>query len=320
MKAEKEIQSRYLIGIDLGTTNSAVAYIDTAQGKHEVRDFPIPQLTAPGVVESRATLPSFHYEAAKGEFPQAALRLPWSLEDPNFVVGTFARDHGSSVPGRLVVSAKSWLSHSGVDRTAGLLPWHGASDTQRLSPVQVSARYLSHVRAAWNGQFPNADMASQEVVLCVPASFDEVARELTLQAARDAGLAHVVLLEEPQAAFYAWIDAQQSDWDKRVKAGQKILVCDVGGGTSDFTLIRVRPANDDSILFHRIAVGEHLILGGDNIDLAIAHYIEKKVGGDRALTPRQWGPLVRSCRQIKETLLGDDAPEKATVHVAASGS
>lgn len=320
MKAEDEIQSRYLIGIDLGTTNSAVAYVDTAQGKHEVRDFPIPQLTAPGVVESRATLPSFHYEAAKGEFPAGALRLPWSLEDPDFVVGTLARDHGSSVPGRLVVSAKSWLSHSGVDRTAGLLPWHGASDTQRLSPVQVSARYLSHVRAAWNSHFPDADMTSQEVVLCVPASFDEVARELTLQAARDAGLAHVVLLEEPQAAFYAWIDSQQSNWDKRVKAGQKILVCDVGGGTSDFTLIRVRPATDDSILFHRIAVGEHLILGGDNIDLAIAHYIEKKLSGDRALTPRQWGPLVRSCRQIKETLLGDDAPEKATVHVSAGGS
>lgn len=320
MKAENEIQSRYLIGIDLGTTNSAVAYVDSAQGKHEVRDFPIPQLTAPGVVESRATLPSFHYEAAKGEFPQRALRLPWNPEDSDFAVGTLARDHGSSVPGRLVVSAKSWLSHSGVDRTAGLLPWHGASDTQRLSPVQVSARYLSHLRAAWNSQFPGADMAWQEVVLCVPASFDEVARELTLQAARDAGLKHVVLLEEPQAAFYAWIDAQQSTWDKRVKAGQKILVCDVGGGTSDFTLIRVRPASDDSILFHRIAVGEHLILGGDNIDLAIAHYIEKKVGGDRVLTPRQWGPLVRSCRQIKETLLGEDAPEKATVHVAAGGA
>ena len=320
MKAETEFQSRYLVGIDLGTTNSAVAYIDSAQGNGGVKDFPIPQLVAPGLVESRPTLPSFHYEAATGEFPQGALRLPWSVDDPNFVVGTLARDHGSSVPGRLVVSAKSWLSHSGVDRTAGLLPWHGASDTQRLSPVQVSARYLSHLRAAWNDQFPADDMASQEVVLCVPASFDEVARELTLQAARDAGLAHVVLLEEPQAAFYAWIDSQQSNWDKRVKAGQKILVCDVGGGTSDFTLIRVRPASNGSVLFHRIAVGEHLILGGDNIDLAIAHHVEKRIAGDRAFTPRQWGPLVRSCRQIKETLLGEDAPARATVHVAAGGA
>ncbi|MDB5173697.1 MAG: Chaperone protein DnaK, partial [Phycisphaerales bacterium] len=278
----------------------------------------LPQLVAAGMVEARETLPSFHYESAGGEFAPGALRLPWSADDPKFVVGAFARDHGAAVPGRLVVSAKSWLSHSGVDRTAGLLPWHGAADCQRLSPVEASARYLAHIRAAWDAQFPEHPMAQQDVVLAVPASFDEVARELTIEAAKQAGLVRVVLVEEPQAAFYAWIDAQGAQWDRRVKPGQKILVCDVGGGTSDFTLIRVRPAGHGKVLFHRVAVGEHLILGGDNLDLAVAHYVEKKLG--RKLEPRQWGPLVRSARVVKETLLGKDAPERAVINIAGGGA
>ncbi len=233
--------------------------------------------------------------------------------------GGFARDHGAAAPGRLVVSAKSWLSHSGVDRTAGLLPWHGAADVERLSPVQVSARYLAHVRSAWNASHPRDRLADQEVILTVPASFDEVARELTLEAAREAGLAHVVLLEEPQAAFYAWIDAHRADWPQRVRAGQTILVCDVGGGTSDFTLIRVRPgAENERVIFHRVAVGEHLILGGDNFDLALAHHVEKRLGG--GLSPPQFGPLVRTCRQVKEMLLGTNPPPRWTVNVAGSGA
>ncbi|MDB5333703.1 MAG: Chaperone protein DnaK [Phycisphaerales bacterium] len=313
--------SRFLIGIDLGTTNSAVAYVDTTSRTWEVRDLELPQLVAAGTVEGRQTLPSFHYEAAAGEFAPGALRLPWSADDPKIAVGAFARDHGAAVPGRLVVSAKSWLSHSGVDRTAGLLPWHGAADTERLSPVQVSARYLAHMRAAWDARFPEHPMAGQDVVLAVPASFDEVARELTVEAARQAGLVRVVLVEEPQAAFYAWIDAQGAQWDRHVKPGQKILVADVGGGTSDFTLIRVRPAGgagSGKVLFHRVAVGEHLILGGDNLDLAIAHYVEKKLG--RKLEPRQWGPLVRSSRVVKETLLGSDPPERAVINIAGGGA
>jgi molecular chaperone DnaK (HSP70) len=313
--------SRFLIGIDLGTTNSALAYVDTAAKRPVVKDLAIPQLVGPSEIEARDTLPSFHYQAAMGELPGGALRLPWDTNEPRHAVGAFARDHGAAVPGRLVVSAKSWLSHSGVDRTAGLLPWHGAADVERLSPVQVSARYLAHLRAAWDNRFPQHPMASQDVVLCVPASFDEVARELTIDAAREAGLVRIVLLEEPQAAFYAWINAQGNAWEERVKPGQKILVCDVGGGTSDFTLIRVRPAKEGKVLFHRVAVGEHLILGGDNLDLAIAHHVEQKLaGGSRRLEARQWGTLVRACRQVKETLLGSEPPEQAVVNVTAGGS
>lgn len=310
--------SRYLIGIDLGTTNSALAYVDTDEKIWTVRDLPIPQLTAPGTVEARATLPSFHYEPAASEFAPQALRLPWDTQSPSYVVGAFARDHGAAMPGRLVVSAKSWLSHSGVDRTAGLLPWHGAADVARLSPVEVSARYLAHLRGIWDAAFALHPMASQDIVLAVPASFDEVARELTIAAARMAGLSRVVLVEEPQAAFYAWINAQGDQWDRRVRPGQKILVCDIGGGTSDFTLIRVRPAAGGRVLFHRVAVGEHLILGGDNLDLAIAQHVEEKLGPK--LEPRQWGALVRASRVAKETLLGHAPPDRFVVNVAAGGA
>src|SRR5688572_22198409 len=235
-----EESPRYLVGVDLGTTNSAVAYVDTAEpaGGWRVKDFPIPQVVAAGEVEARVVLPSFHYEPAAGEFPGGALGLPWGGAD--HVVGSFARDHGAAVPGRLVVSAKSWLSHGGVDRTVNLLPWHAAEAVTRLSPVEVTRRYLAHLRAAWDHAHPGHPLLAQDVVLTVPASFDEVARELTVEAARGAGIARVTLLEEPQAAFYAWIHSQGEAWEKRVRAGQKILVCDVGGGTTDFTLIRVR--------------------------------------------------------------------------------
>ncbi|HEY7115192.1 MAG TPA: Hsp70 family protein, partial [Tepidisphaeraceae bacterium] len=312
------------VGIDLGTTNSAVAYVDTSAGQWQVRDFPIPQLVAPGEVEARPVLPSFHYEPAANELPTDATRLPWSPAGEPYAVGIFARDHGAVVPGRLVVSAKSWLSHGGVDRTAALLPWHGAQDVTKLSPVEVSRRFLSHIRAVWDHAHPDSPLAEQDVILTVPASFDEVARELTVDAARGAGIARVTLLEEPQAAFYAWINAQGDAWATRVCAGQKILVCDVGGGTSDFTLIRVRPATGgatEKVLFHRVAVGEHLILGGDNLDLALAHHIERRLKGpDGKLDPRQWGPLVRTCRALKETLLGPDAPQRLTVSVAGGGA
>jgi molecular chaperone DnaK (HSP70) len=325
---------RYLVGIDLGTTNSAVAYVDTDEGHWRVRDFPIPQLAAPHEVEPRAVLPSFHYEPAAGEFPPGALRLPWG--DADHVVGAFARDHGAAVPGRLVVSAKSWLSHGGVDRTANLLPWHAAADVTRLSPVEASRRYLSHIRAAWDHAHPGHALGAQDVVLTVPASFDEVARELTVEAARGAGIGRVTLVEEPQAAFYAWINSHGDEWERNVRAGQKILVCDVGGGTTDFTLIRVkrqegteasfgsaqdRRGHEGKVLFHRVAVGEHLILGGDNLDLALAHHVEQKLKGPGGkLDPRQFGPLVRQCRALKEMLLGESPPAKLTVSVAGGGS
>jgi molecular chaperone DnaK (HSP70) len=317
-----ETPARFLIGIDLGTTNSAVAFVDTTEKNWSVHDFPIAQLVAPGLVEPRATLPSFHYEAATGELPSGALHLPWSSDEPKTAVGLFARDHGASVPGRLISSAKSWLSHSGVDRTAGLLPWHGAEDIEKLSPLEVSARYLRHIREAWDHSHPEHPLADQDVVLTVPASFDEVARELTVQAAKSAGFGTLTLVEEPQAAFYAWIGAQGDAWEQQVKPGQTILVCDVGGGTSDFTLIRVRPADAGRVMFHRIAVGEHLILGGDNLDLALAHHIEQKLAeqGKPKLEPRQWGSAVRAARVVKETLLGADPPERTTVNIAGGGS
>lgn len=311
---------RYVVGFDLGTTNSAVCYVDTSEDPWQIRTFSVPQLVAPGQVEARETLPSFHYEPAPGELAPNALRLPWSKESPGYAVGFFARDQGTAVPARLISSAKSWLCHTGVDRTAELLPWHGAPDVQRLSPVEVSARYLAHVRDAWDHQFPDHPLAEQDFVLTLPASFDEVARELTVKAAARAGLPRVVLIEEPQAAFYAWIYAHSDDWESRVEPGQKILVCDIGGGTSDFTLIRVRGQADGKVQFHRVAVGEHLILGGDNLDLALAQHLERRLADGGHLEPRQWAVLVRQCRQVKETLLGQDAPERLTVNLPGAGS
>lgn len=335
--------ARFVVGIDLGTTNSAVCYVDTEEplvdGRRQVRVFSIPQLVGPGQVEARETLPSFHFQPALGR-ASGNLRLPWSAGEPDYTVGIFARDEGASTPGRLIASAKSWLCHSGVDRTAALLPWQGAADVERLSPIVASSRFLAHIAAAWNNAFPRHTLADQDLVLTLPASFDEVARELTVQAASLAGLSRVVLIEEPQAAFYAWVYKHADNWHEQVQPGQRILVCDIGGGTTDFTLIRVRaeettiepgnapggaPAPSGSlrrVQFHRVAVGEHLILGGDNLDLALARHVEERLSREQQvqLTADQWDMLVRSCRRVKETLLSDPAPEQLTVNLPGSGS
>ena len=311
--------SRFIVGLDLGTTNSAMAYVDTAERVRRIQVFAVPQVVAPGLIESRETLPSFHYQPAHGEFAAEALRLPWS-NGGGYIVGQFARDHGTLVPGRLISSAKSWLCHGGVDRNAELLPWQGTEEVERLSPVAVSARYLQHFRQAWDAKFPEHPLAEQDFVLTLPASFDEVARELTIKAAKQAGLQRVVLIEEPQAAFYAWIDKHAATWNQLVTPGQTILVCDVGGGTTDFTLIRVRRGTSGEVQFHRVAVGDHLILGGDNLDLALAHHLEQRVKPGGQLEPRQWGVLVRSCRQLKEVLMGEDPPDKWTLTLPGSGS
>jgi molecular chaperone DnaK (HSP70) len=316
----EEQPSRYVVGIDLGTTNSAVGYVDAQDSAWRVRTLDIPQLVEPGLVEARETLPSFHYEAATGEFSSGALRLPWSREEPSVAVGVFARNQGALAPGRLIASAKSWLCHSGVDRTAALLPWHGADDVQKLSPVQASSHYLQHIREAWDHRFPREPLARQDVVLTLPASFDEVARELTIQAAARAGLPRVVLIEEPQAAFYAWLNKHADRWEKIVSPGQSILVCDIGGGTSDFTLIRVRRTAAGKVQFHRVAVGDHLLLGGDNLDLALAHHLEPRFSTMEKLTPRQWAVLVRTCRHVKEMLLSEGAPDTMTVTIPGAGS
>ncbi len=232
----------------------------------------------------------------------------------------FARDQGRAVSGRLIESAKSWLCHHGVDRKAALLPWHAADDVPRLSPVEVSARYLRHLREAWDAAHPDHPLAEQEVVLTIPASFDEIARELTIAAARSAGLPKVILIEEPQAAFYAWVNAHRSTWEQHVDPGRKILVCDIGGGTSDFSLIHVRGGQDGKLQFHRVAVGDHLLLGGDNLDLALAHRVEQQLGGEGKLSPKQWSMLIPACRHAKELLLGDHAPETHTIVISGGGS
>lgn len=314
--------SRYVVGIDLGTTNCAVTYVDTRDPKRQVSVFPILQVIAPGETEERETLPSFHFQPPESELAADAMRLPWHKKKPGYCVGVFARNESANTAGRAIASAKSWLCHAGVDRTAALLPWQGASDVERLSPVEASARYLEHIRRAWNQKFSTEKLEDQEIVLTLPASFDEVARTLTIEAARQAKLPRVILIEEPQAAFYAWVNKHQQDWSDQVNVGQKILVCDIGGGTTDFTLIRVRESEvaGEKVQFHRVAVGQHLILGGDNLDLALAKYLENKLTSGGRLEPEQWDLLVGRARQHKEDLLGPHPPKKLTVKVPGRGS
>lgn len=319
--ATDEVQRpRFVVGIDLGTTNSAVSYVDTNVERWKIQTFAIPQVFAAGQVENLETLPSFYYEALPDEIKSGATRLPWTKEAPAGAVGVYARDHGRTLPGRMIESAKSWLCHNGVDRKAALLPWHGAADVQRSSPVEATARYLRHMKDAWDASHSDNPLAAQDVVLTIPASFDEVARELTVAAARMAGLPRIVLLEEPQAAFYSWVDAHRDEWEQIVSPGQKILVCDIGGGTSDFSLIHVRSGEGGRLQFHRVAVGDHLLLGGDNLDLALAHFVEQKLANGGRLDPRQWSMLIPACRHAKEILLGANAPETYTVVLSGTGS
>ena len=317
-------RSRYIVGIDLGTTNCAVAYVDT-RGRERptaaIQPFEVPQLVAPGETAPRPMLPSFLYLPGGHELPPDAARLPWRA-DADRIVGEFARIQGARVPAHLVASAKSWLCHPGVDREAEILPWGSPPDARRVSPVDASADYLRHVRDAWNDRFATDDplhrLEQQEVILTVPASFDEAARELTLAAARRAGLERPVLLEEPQAAFYCWIVSHQEGWQKEVRAGELILVCDIGGGTTDFSLITVveTPTGPG---FRRVAVGDHLMLGGDNIDLALAHRVEKRLGA--RLDSEQWSALRFACRTAKEKLLADERPaDRWPVTIAGRGS
>ena len=211
--------SRYVVGIDLGTTNCALCFIDSEDDSATIQNFRVSQWVDIGQQEQRETLPSFHYELTTSE-STGEHRLPWETETTPFSVGVLARDAGQRHPGRRSASAKSWLSHDGVDRTADLLPWHGDADVQCLSPVEASARYLRHLRSAWNHEHPDHPLQQQDVVITLPASFDEVARELTVSAAKKAGLPRVFLIEEPQAAFYAWIDRQGEDWQSKVQPGQ----------------------------------------------------------------------------------------------------
>lgn len=312
-----EIEYRYIVGIDLGTTNTALAYVDRTGADRDsriIRFFSIPQLVGPGSMGRPSILPSFLYLPGPYELPPESTALPW---DPgrSYVVGEFAREQGALVPGRLVASAKSWLCHAGVDRTADILPWGAGSDVPKVSPVEASSRYLRHLREAWNAEMARGRegfrLEEQLVLLTVPASFDEVARELTVKAARDAGLNRIILVEEPLAAFYAWLSRHEENWREGMRDGQLILVCDVGGGTTDFTVVAVRQG-ESGLRFDRLAVGDHLMLGGDNMDLSLARHLESElVGQPGKLESRRWHQLWHQCRKAKELLLGGIAPDGA---------
>ena len=314
---------KYVIGIDLGTTNSALAYTEIKSDADpfdtpDVRLMDVPQLVNAGEVRDEPLLPSSLYVPAPADFPAGSLGLPWNPE-PDFVVGRLAQKRGVENAGRLVVSAKSWLSHSGVDRTAAILPWNAPDGVQKLSPVEASSRYLDHLRRAWDSKMPDAPFAEQQVLVTVPASFDAVARELTLQAAERAGFREVTLLEEPQAAFYAWIE-RHKDWRERVKLGDLILVVDIGGGTTDFTLIAVTE-HEGELALERMAVGEHILLGGDNMDLALARLIAGQLAekGTRIDT-LQLHQLWQNCRVAKEKLLEPGAKDQgAARHHSGQG-
>jgi hypothetical protein len=308
--------TRYLIGIDLGTTNSVVAYIDAADDdRADIRVLPVPQLAAPGEVREFPVLPSFLYFPTPDEQAAENLDLPWETRS-TAVSGVMAREQGALVPGRQVSSAKSWLCYPGVDRRAKLLPFEAEPPEPKISPVDASARLLVHLRDAWNhAHTPDLRFENQQIVLTVPASFDAEARELTVEAANQAGLKKFILLEEPLAAFYAWIATHQDSLSHDLHDGALVLICDVGGGTTDFSLVRVRLAGE--VEFERTAIGEHLLLGGDNLDAALAHTVEQRL--DRKLSLRQRYGLRRACTRAKERLLGDTSSERLPITVLGGG-
>jgi len=312
----------YRVGIDLGTSNTVVAY--AAPGSADIELLPVAQLVAPGAVAERPLLPSLRYHPAPGELAPGDTALPWPDADvagvAQAVVGTLARELGAQVPGRVVASAKSWLSHAAVDRAAPILPWGASEDVAKVSPLAASASYLAHVRAAWRQRFPDAPLEAQALVLTVPASFDEGARALTVEAARLAGLPALRLLEEPQAACYDWLFRHRADLAEQLAETRLLLVCDVGGGTTDLTLIQVA-FDADTPRPTRIGVGDHLMLGGDNMDLALAHRLEARVAGDgQRLSAARFSQLVQRCRAAKEQLLGAAAPAEVTVTLLGAGS
>jgi hypothetical protein len=320
--------SHYVIGIDLGTTHCALSYYDltveTARNWQESL-LPLPQLIAAGTTEERVLLPSFLYLPNPQEFPEGSLAVPWNKKATE-IVGEFARSHGVKVPTRLISSAKSWLSHAGVDRSSAVLPWQAPPEVRRLSPVEASARYLQHIAEAWDHKFASGRakagnaIVEQEIILTVPASFDAAARDLTLQAADQAGLKNLTLLEEPQAALYAWLEAMGDSFRKHLKTGDIILVVDVGGGTTDLSLIAVTEA-DGEVQLTRIAVGDHILLGGDNMDLALAHNLNQELAeAGKKLDAWQFASLTFGCREAKELLFNDPKLKKVPISVPSRGS
>ncbi|AVF74391.1 hsp70 family protein [Vibrio alginolyticus] len=318
---------RFLVGIDLGTTNTVVAYCEITDNleQSEVSLFDIDQLIGPGEVVRKPLLPSFRYHPAVGQISPSDLTLPWENEPvsgdiSNVIVGEWARELGAKVEGRQVSSAKSWLSHQAVDRSSDILPWAGAQEVDKVSPVIASASYLNHIRQAWNYRHPSNKLEDQDVVVTVPASFDETARKLTLEAAQLAGLKKIVLLEEPQAVCYDWYARHQQTAADELKELPLILVCDVGGGTTDLSLIEASFSSQDELALDRIGVGEHLMLGGDNLDLALAHLAESRFNQSKKLTAASLTKLIQQTRKAKENLLSASAPEEVKITMLGSGS
>ncbi|ELB2757477.1 hsp70 family protein [Vibrio alginolyticus] len=318
---------RFLVGIDLGTTNTVVAYCEITDNleQSEVSLFDIDQLIGPGEVVRKPLLPSFRYHPAVGQISPSDLTLPWDNEPVagdinNLIVGEWARELGAKVEGRQVSSAKSWLSHQAVDRSSDILPWAGAQDVDKVSPVIASASYLNHIRQAWNYRHPSNKLEDQDVVVTVPASFDETARKLTLEAAELAGLKKIVLLEEPQAVCYDWYARHLKTAADELKELPLILVCDVGGGTTDLSLIEASFSSQDELALDRIGVGEHLMLGGDNLDLALAHLAESRFNQSKKLTAASLTKLIQQTRKAKENLLSASAPDEVKITMLGSGS
>lgn len=308
-------------GLDLGTTNCALAYASVSEDGEEtvLGSFEVPQLVDSGQVEPRTTLPSFLYIPSSHEVGGMNLALPW--DEVNMVaVGTYGRKEGAKKPDRLIGSAKSWLSQESVDRRRAILPWKGAEDAKKMSPVEASTEYLRHVIQAWKFHHPEEPLDQAEVVLTVPASFDAVARELTVEAARTAGLSKVTLLEEPQAAFYAWLQNAGDDWREQVSKGDLVLVCDIGGGTTDLTLIEVRE-EEGELQLERVAVGNHILLGGDNMDLTLAFSVSQRLKAEGTkLDSWQFQVLTYGCREAKEKILGSTDVEEHQITIPGRGS
>jgi molecular chaperone DnaK (HSP70) len=321
-----ELESRFIVGIDLGTTNCALAYVDTAapEEQRQVQTLRIPQLVAQGELASLPTLPSFIYLPDAHEIARDLFRLPWDQQPAQVVVGAYARELAAKVPGKVISSAKSWLCMDGVDRRSEILPWDHGNAPRQISPVQATQFFLNHLREAWNQQVARGDetlaLRHQALYLTVPASFDAVARELTVEAAEQAGL-KVRLLEEPQAAFYAWLERQGDDWRNRVAAGDSILVVDIGGGTTDFSLIAVND-QEGNLELERVAVGNHILLGGDNMDLTLAYAVAERLRRERnlKLDAYQLAALTHGCRTAKETLSGSGSDSPQTLTILGRGS
>ena len=315
-----ESKATHAIGIDLGTTHCALASLDLSadeQGAVALEAFPIAQLVAPGEVDARNLLPSFLYLPHAAELPDNALALPWPEHPRGLVVGELARALGSKSALRLVASAKSWLCQASVDRRAACLPVAAPDDAQKVSPLAATVYYLEHLRQAWAAAHPQSPLSQQRVAIGVPASFDPAARELTAEAARLAGMPHAVLIEEPQAALYSWLGGAHADWRKQVQPGDVILVIDIGGGTSDFSLICVRE-HAGELALERIAVGEHILLGGDNMDLALSHVLKAQLEAEgHTLDTNQWLTLTQAARVAKERLLS--FPDEASAPVVLPG-